>query len=43
MNYFIVTAILALAASKTKVQIKNNQSQKEWQDNSDDSKEIDTR
>ena len=36
MNYFIFTAIVAMAASKSKVQSKNNQNNKDRKKNFDD-------
>ena len=38
MNIFIYTAIVVLAASKSKVQIKDNKISKERKDNSDGEK-----
>ena len=35
MNYFIFTAIIALAASKSKNQVRDNNPNKEGKDNSD--------
>jgi hypothetical protein len=40
MNNFIFTAIVVLAASKSKVQIKDNQTNKERKDNSDGKKVV---
>ncbi len=40
MSNFIFTAIVVLAASKSKVQIKDNQTNKERKDNSDGKKVV---
>jgi len=41
MSYFIFTAIAVLAASKSKVQIKENQVNKDRKDNPDGEKVVD--
>jgi hypothetical protein len=40
MNNFIFTAIVVLAASRSKVQIKNNQTNKKRKDSSDGEKVV---